>query len=405
MFHSEIDGCEVCGNLTTVEVLNLGEHPMCDDLIKVGDKRKCKEYPIVLTWCAICKTVHQKFQIPKKTLFPKTYHYRARHTKDVLDGMQQLANRCRETVKEIKGATVLDIGCNDGSLLTIFSKMGVKTIGVEPTDAYLDAVKAGHIVFNEYFNDNVATKIVQNHGYPDVITFTNVFAHIENLGDVIKALGRLINDTNILIIENHYLGSIISQNQFDTFYHEHPRSYSATSFFHIAERLAMNILSVDFPERYGGNIRVILSRKTDGSLVLNAPSEEDFFDNLSKIQDNILPWKKAKRHQIELLVEKFGPLPAKAFPGRAAILVKLLELDVDLISKVYEKPGSIKIGHYVPGTRIPIVSDTEMELDHLNKGPLINFAWHISSEIQNYMRKIGYTGQIFDIFAPSEFHK
>ena len=124
MSYNAIEGCEVCGNSSTVEVLDLGQHPMCDDLIEIGDPRSCKEYPIVLTWCAICKTVHQKFQIPKVTLFPKNYHYRARHTQDVLNGMQQLADRYRETVKDIKGGTVLDIGCNDGSLLTIFAKNG-----------------------------------------------------------------------------------------------------------------------------------------------------------------------------------------------------------------------------------------------------------------------------------------
>ena len=281
--------------------------------------------------------------------------------------------------------------------------MGLCTVGIEPTNAYLDAIQAGHDVVNDYFNTNVATKILQNHGYPDVITFTNVFAHIENLGEVLNALELLINDDNVLIIENHYLGSIISQNQFDTFYHEHPRSYSASSFFHIAKRLNVNILNIDFPKRYGGNIRVIMSRKSSNYATPDVPSEEHFFESLAKMQDNILPWKKEKRNQIDGLASKYGPIPAKAFPGRAAILIKLLGLNADLIKEVYEKPGSIKIGNYVPGTRIPIVSDTEMDLDVLNKGPVINFAWHISDEIQKYMGQIGYTGQIVDIFSPGEF--
>ena len=64
----------------------------------------------------------------------------------------------------------------------------------------------------------------------DIITFTNVFAHIENLGELISNIRKLINKDTILVIENHYLGSIIEKKQFDTFYHEHPRTYSFTSF-------------------------------------------------------------------------------------------------------------------------------------------------------------------------------
>ena len=71
----------------------------------------------------------------------------------------------------------------------------------------------------------------------------------------------MINEDTVLIIENHYLGSILKKNQFDTFYHEHPRTYSLKSFNFIAKKLNVNILKVQFPKRYGGNIRVILGRR------------------------------------------------------------------------------------------------------------------------------------------------
>ena len=68
--------CEVCGNTSLKPVLNLGKHPMCDDLVPVGDPRVCKEYPIEILYCNVCRTGHQKFQVPKEELFPKSYHYR-----------------------------------------------------------------------------------------------------------------------------------------------------------------------------------------------------------------------------------------------------------------------------------------------------------------------------------------
>ena len=85
---NEIDGCEVCGGGQLEPVLDLGAHPLCDDLIPVGNPQVAASYPISIAFCPVCKTAHQRFQIPKKTLFPVTYHYRARLTADVLNGMQ-----------------------------------------------------------------------------------------------------------------------------------------------------------------------------------------------------------------------------------------------------------------------------------------------------------------------------
>ena len=98
-----------------------------------------------------------------------------------------------------------------------------------------------------------------------------------------------------------------------------------------------------------------------------------------------------------MFVEKYGKLRAKAFPGRAAILIKLLNIGTEQIRNIYEKPGSMKIGNYVPGTRIEIHSDEELFAeDDLNQ-PILNFAWHIPMEIRNYLTENGYRGEVIDI--------
>lgn len=398
-----ISGCEVCGGKNLETVLDLGSHPLCDDLIPVGDPRRSLEYPIELSFCPTCRTVHQNWQIPKKLLFPNTYHYRARHTADVIDGMRTLVQRCEAELGSLKGITALDIGCNDGSLLSIMGNRGCKTIGIEPTGAASDARDAGHLVYEDYLTPNVASALVSAHGHPDVITFTNVFAHIENLPDVISSLKILLGKETLLVIENHYLGAVLDKHQFDTFYHEHPRTYSKTSFDHIARSLELQIVATEFPSRYGGNIRVLMRNAAQQARQIDSPDEEDFQTRLRGMQLRIPRWRDAKRQSLAALVAQHGPLPAKAFPGRAAILIKLLDLDQSMVSAVYEKPGSMKIGHYVPGTRIPIMSDNDFATRLNTNAPLLNFAWHINAEIHSYMRKSGFDGEIVDIFSQAEF--
>jgi SAM-dependent methyltransferase len=397
-----ITKCEVCGNHDLTDVLDLGLHPMCDDLVEIGSNRICQEYPIFITYCKNCNTAHQKYQIPKLELFPKTYHYRSRFTKDVLNGMKSLVNDSAIILGDFSQKKVIDIGCNDGSLLTFFKEKGALTYGIEPTDAYKDALESGHLVFNEYLDIKTAKKIVNDIGKFDIITFTNVFAHIEDLNSVLLALKELMHEKTIIIIENHYLGAVIERNQFDTFYHEHPRTYSFNSFLFIAKTLGLDLLNLEFPSRYGGNIRVVLGNASFYENLVKDYSqllikESHFFDELVKMNDKIITWKTQMKNIIYDKILVNGKLKGKAFPGRAAILVKLLELDENMISAVYEKPGSMKIGHYLPGTRIPIKSDIELFSVIENEKVILNLAWHIKIEIEKYLSGNNYKGEIINI--------
>ena len=404
---NQIQGCEVCGNNNLESVLDLGLHPMCDDLVEVSDERECKDYPIEIVYCKTCRTAHQKYQVPKHELFPMSYHYRARFTSDVLDGMKGLVNSCEEQFGSLEGKLVLDIGCNDGSLLGYFRDKGANTLGIEPTGACEDAIKNGHEAICDYLSVDLAEKVVQKYGNPDIITFTNVFAHIEDLRGVLDALKVLKKGGTKIVIENHYLGAVLDGNQFDTFYHEHPRTYSYTSFKYMAKTLGLEIESVEFPSRYGGNIRVFIGSSSEFKTTVNMEEleikEENYFNEFKTLEDNIQTWLRVKTQELKSYSEKYGKIRAKAFPGRAAILVKMLNLDVDNISAVYEKPGSLKIGHFLPGTRIPIHSDDELTLSEDQESPILNLAWHISEEIENYLTKNGFKGEIIHILSKDDF--
>ena len=404
---NEINKCEVCGNDNLIPTLNLGLHPMCDDLVPIGDDRICKEYPIEILYCNVCRTGHQKFQVPKEDLFPKSYHYRSRFTADVLSGMSGLVESCESKYGDLTDKIILDIGCNDGSLLDFFKDKGAITIGIEPTDASIEAEHKGHKMYSDYLTESLAEQILKTHGSPDIITFTNVFAHIEDLEGVLDSLKTLQTKDTKIVIENHYLGSVLDGNQFDTFYHEHPRTYSYTSFTYMAKTLGIGIESVEFPSRYGGNIRVFMglgkSMNSQETLEKLDSRESSFENQFKELRSNILKWNASKGSIIKSTFDQHGKIHAKAFPGRSAILVKMLNIDENIISAVYEKPGSLKINHYVPGTRIPICSDDDLlSSDKLNQ-PIINLAWHISKEISNYLTSSGYKGKIIDILDQDDF--
>jgi SAM-dependent methyltransferase len=383
--------CEVCGKDTLTSVLQLGNHPLCDDLVPIGNNRVCQEYTIEILLCDTCLTGHQRFQVPKEVLFQKHYHYRARVTGSVLAGMADVVASCEERYGSLAGKTVLDVGCNDGSLLNFFKAKGAHTLGVEPTAA---ALESHHETINRFFDEKACAEIKTRTPSIDFITFTNVFAHIEDLPALIRNVRSLCSPSTVVIIENHYLGAILQTGQFDTFYHEHPRTYSLRSFVYIARNLGLNLEDFQFTTRYGGNVRVYLG---NGAIRQEPFDESHLKTAFAEIAQEMSDWRTSTRKMIETMVAEHGKLRAKAFPGRAAILMKLLGVNEKHFSALYEIKGSIKVGHYVPGTRIPILPEAELFQDPDLTKPIVNFAWHIAMEVENNLRANGYTGEIVHI--------
>jgi SAM-dependent methyltransferase len=405
MNYKIIKKCQICFNRHLKQMLDLGEQPLCDDLKKqsIGKKYKTK-----IIFCNKCLTAYQKYNVNKKILFHKNYHYRAKNTKDVVNGMKELAESALKKIDKSKNIKVLDIGCNDGTLLDIFKKKGCKTYGIEPTDAFKDTLKKGHKVYNCFFDYKNAKKIKKQIKDLDIISFTNVFAHIDNLDELLRSIKIMLDKKTMVVIENHYLGEVIKKNQFDTFYHEHPRTYSLNSFFNISKRIKLKIKDVQFVKRYNGNIRIFLSdQKKNNKKIKNLmKNEKKIISAAYKFQNKLNIWKIKKRKEISNIVKKYGPIVAKAYPGRASIPINLLGLNKDSVSSVYEKELSLKLGYLVPGTNIPIISDKFFIKNNYKRKIVLNLAWHITKEIKSYLKKeLNFKGKVIDILSEKDFKR
>jgi hypothetical protein len=398
--------CDVCKKKLDGPILSLGDQPLCDDLKKIGTNTKNKKYKIELKLCRECLTINQLHKVNQKTLFPKKYNYRAALTKDVQIGMEKLVSKINPLIKK-KRRSILDIGCNDGSLLNFFKKKKFITYGIEPTNAHKDCSKK-HNIYNEYLNKKSIKKILSKEKFIDVVTFTNVFAHIVNFNELIRNLKILVPKINYLIIENHYMGSVFKTNQFDTFYQEHPRTYSVNSFVFISKLLGMKIKKIEFPQRYGGNIRVYMSNNNNKNkfhIKKILKKEKLFKKEFMSLKNKINIWKKSKNLLINDLIKKGHTIYGKAFPGRASILINLLKLDSNKLKCIFEQNNSPKNFHFVPGGKIPILPDRSMLKTLGKKSIIINFSWHISNEIKKYLKKMKVKNKIINIIENKDFIK
>lgn len=392
--------CQICSSNDLIEVIDLGYQPLADDLIKKTEKnRECIYYPIKISLCKKCSLLQNNYIVGDNILYNNNYHYRPGISKAIVNNLKILAKETITNYDLKNNDLVVDIGSNDGTLLSQFKNLGHDNLlGIEPTGTYIFHKEKKIKVINDFFNNKIAEKIINNYGKAKIITTTNVFAHTNKLGNFINGIKKLIKNDGIFILENHYLLDVIKKNQFDTFYHEHLRTYSLTSLIKLMKYYGFNVYDAKTSDRYGGNIQVHFTLKKIKPLsnVLKILKLEKIFglDNpkiylnfnnrINKIKINIFEYFNKNRSKL---------IVGKAFPARASVIIHYFSFLKDNLEYIVEQPTSLKLNHMVPGTNLEI-KNSNILLKH-KPDIMVILAWHLFNDISNKWRNNGLKKTIF----------
>ena len=402
--HDLVDGlqskCQICGNEELQLVVDLGTQPLSDKLQKIdGELSDETHYPLVQMWCQNCGLNQLNYICPSHIMFGDDYSYKTGVTKELVVYQAKMAADLVQGLNLTKGDLVCDLGSNDGTLLKGFMKQGVEVIGVEPTDIADMANQDGVPTLRMPFGEDAAHVVVSKVGKATLATATNVFAHVQQLGDFIRGLDILLNEDGWFCFENHYLGSILDSFQYDTIYHEHLRSLSVSAVKNLFSQYNFSLVSVQQASRYGGNIRVLVRKgkhdSIDGSIeeFLKKEKELGFFqqDTYDQFRENAISTKVDLLKILIDLKKEGKSVAGYSLPARAMTLINYVGIDHDLLPYVVEQKTSLKLNRFVPGTRIPVMSNECLETN--NPDYLLVFAWHLKDEIMEHLRSRGLKGR------------
>jgi hypothetical protein len=295
-----------------------------------------------------------------------------------------------------KGALCVDIGSNDGTLLTGFKQQGMRALGVEPTNiAKIARAENGIDTIQSFFTEALAKEIAKDYGKAKVITATNVFAHMAPLGEVVRGICALLDDDGVFITESHYLLDVVEKGQFDTVYHEHIRTYSLKSLVTLFSYYGMDVINVKRADRYGGNIRAYVARKGSRPVDPSVPAllalevERGLFDPKTyvKFRERVA----RSRDQLMTLAyrahQNGESFVGNSCPGRCSTLLNHYGMTRDLMPYLAEQPTSLKLGMYLPGKHIPIVNNQRL----IDEQPdyVVLLAWHYAVPISEQLRARG----------------
>ena len=393
-----VEQCQACDSSDLAPVLFLGFLPPVNTMPPVGSRPEQQPmYPAQVLRCRRCELVQLGLIVDPTILFPPSYPYTSGTTKILRENFAELRGEVQALYPAPKDALVVDIGSNDGTLLGNFVSAGYRVHGIEPTRAGQIAREAGVPTLTAFFDRAAADIVLRESGPAQIITATNVFAHMEDIHSVIDAVLSLLAEDGLFITESHYLLSLVETLQFDTIYHEHLRHYSLTSLRHL---LAMHDLEVVHARRiptHGGSIRVYAARRgrypvrDSVAPILTQEARELTEEALAGFRRRVVQAKLELLALLRTLRVDGARIYGIGAPSRASTLINYVGLDDGILDCVLEIPGSYKIGKYVPGTLIPVLAESRLYTDQPEYALLLS--WHIADELMPKLRANGFKGR------------
>lgn len=259
------DRCRLCDGKHVELVLPIAASPIADAYVpreRLNEKQDA--YPLDLYLCTDCGHVQNIDVVNPEILF-RDYIYVTSSSLGLVEHYRRYADEVVSQFGAKPNALALEIGSNDGSLLSFFKAKGLKVLGVDPARRIAEEATArGVPTLPEFFGSKLAQTLRKEHGPASIIAANNVFAHADNLADIVQGIHTMLADDGVFIFEVSYLPDIVDRFLFDTVYHEHVSYHSIIPLAKFFERLGMQLFDVQRISSKGGSIRGFAQRAPEG---------------------------------------------------------------------------------------------------------------------------------------------
>ncbi|MDO8554708.1 MAG: class I SAM-dependent methyltransferase [Candidatus Micrarchaeota archaeon] len=287
------------------------------------------------------------------------------------------------------GLLALDIASNDGCLLKEFRSEGFKVVGVEPATNLAAIARADAITtFDSFWSAKTAENIVKELGKVDVITATNVLAHVDDVNAFVSALDIVLNENGLVVIEVPTVANIVEKNQFDTIYHEHLSYFLLKPLMTLFERNGFNVIDIQQFEIHGGSMRIFAAKKSSSlkknEITINQYIEMEELKQLYSLQTYLKLARNVEKIKKELLsilteINEGGKhVAAYGASAKGNTLLNYCGIGTNLISFIIDDTPE-KQNCLAPGNHIPILPYVHLE----EKKPqyLVLLAWNFAREL------------------------
>jgi len=378
--------CRVCGG-RVAEFVDLGRQPTANGFLLPHEVAGEFLFRLAVGACETCSMVQLMEEVPQDLRYHAGYRYQASGSAGHRSHFQADARWFLEN--ELTGGDpfIVEIGCNDGVMLSTIADAGVRHLGVEPSGNVAELARAkGVRVLSAFFDEETATRVRGEHGPADVIFGANTICHIAHAESLFRGIDALLSPGGIFVFEEPYLGTIIDGMAFDQIYDEHVFYYHAGSVKAMAEQFGFELVHAEHIDMHGGEVRYTIARpgarpKSASLDALLAEEEASklaapetfarFGRNVERVRSDLVGLLTDLRAQGKTVVG-YGA------PGKSSTVTTYCGITTDLVPFVVDStPG--KQGHLLPGSHLPVQPPEAFSNPYPDYALL--FAWNHAEEI------------------------
>lgn len=380
--------CRYCDTPLGPAFLDLGLQPLANNLPRKDDAAKPEfRCPLAVVKCEKCHLVQLTHSVPAQLMFDD-YLYVSSTTKTFREHFAGYAEDVKARLTGKAKPLAIDIGSNDGLLVSCYEKAGMRGVGIEPAkNLAAEANRNGVTTLNRYFGEETVREVITRYGKADVISANNVFAHIDDIQSVCRNVRELLADDGFLVIEFAYLVTMLEKMFFDMIYHEHVCYIGVTALGFLLNRFGMEIFDIKPVETHGGSLRVFIKknggphpRTATVDRFLREEKEKGCLEKRAYLDFSArVAGFRQKLNQMITDLKKHGKtVSGYGAPAKATTIVNFCGFTPTQIDYIVDD-NPLKQGRLVPGAKIPIVPSV-----HLNEKPtdyVLIFAWNFAKEI------------------------
>ena len=264
--NEEIKKCRSCGSIKLKEIISLGNHYVSNFV--ESDIEEGIRVPLNLILCdeeeGGCGLLQLKHNAPPESMWGEQYWYKSGINPTIRADLKNIVNNVEKMIRFDEGDIVIDIGCNDGTMLSYYSIPGLSYAGFEPSDNVAkEASEKGFNIINNFFNKESYQEVFGNKK-AKVITAISMFYDLEDPNQFLEDINDCLDDSGLLVIQQNYLITMLQNNGLDNICHEHRKYYSFRSLKKLLQKHNLEIFDVALNNINGGSIRTYIRKKRSG---------------------------------------------------------------------------------------------------------------------------------------------
>ena len=397
--------CLICSS-PIAPFIDFGNMPLGNGFLSPEQFEQEYRFSMQVGFCAACGMVQLLDQPDRERMFHENYAFFSGTSRYMALHFKAFAEHVIADYLCTSDPFVVELGSNDGIMLRNFAQAGIRHLGIEPSKNVAQAaIDQGISTVTEFFDADLARRIVAEQGQADALLAANVMCHIPYLHSVIEGISILLKQTGVLLFEDPYLGEVIAKTSYDQIYDEHTFLFSVGSISYLFERYGMEVIDLEPQTTHGGSMRYVIAhrgartvsprvaahREQERSMGLHLPQTYDRFrSNCERSREQLMALLHDLRSQGKRVVGYGATSKSTTITNYCGITPDLVEFISDTTP--------IKQDKFSPGAHLPVRPYQAFAENRPDYALL--FAWNHAEEIMEKEGTFRAAGGRWIVYVP-----